>query len=206
MTIIDLEKKFKYPNGTLKNKFNITDHEKLNEIEKIFVDSNINRALKNYKRIPVTTINDLQKLHRSLFDEIYPWAGQIRNYELAKNNHDFFPQSLISNGINWINNELKQINDKPKPTGEEYANLLYDINELHPFREGNGRSTKTFLQIFAKKHNQHLEYQRHQDKLIEALNTGDIKKITELVKITDTKQNNNEKTKNFQNNDHELEL
>lgn len=75
-----------------------------------------------------------------------------------------------------------------QPSIERYVELLDNINTLHPFREENGRATKTFLQLLARQHHQYLYFPRHQKQLIVAMNAANYKKMAEQVQLVPINQ------------------
>lgn len=99
----------------------------------------------------------------------------------------FLPSDRISNGIRIVNQDIIQINQKDKPGLLLYARLLDDTNYVHPFREGNGRSTKAMIQKLARNHGQTIKYPRNTAEMIKALNRSDIDKISKLMTIDDFK-------------------
>ena len=95
------------------------------------------------------TLTDLQKIHHFLFQDIYEWAGQIRTVEIWKqgtNGHMFLPCARIYDATSWAHQELcndqhfhhMEPQDIPKRLAYHYDNYNY----IHPFREGNGRTSR----------------------------------------------------------------
>lgn len=181
---------YKFKNGTLKNKLNITDPKVLQYEE--YKEADINQAalLSHPEKVKTNSLSDLSKIHQYMFGNIYYWAGVTRDNlpghpDLQKNGHNFLPNAMMSNATQYINNEIKSANQKEKPDKLDYANMLMDINDLHPFYEGNGRATKTFLQTFAKHHGQEINYPRHQKELINAMNSLDPQAVADHIKLED---------------------
>ena len=173
--------KFNYSNGTLRNKLDVRNAEQL-RIYEYTVVSRYSYLYLNQQRIP-KSIDDLCKIHLLLFGSIYEWAGEIRDYDLAKGGFHFLEVHALSSGINHINDELKSLPLSIPINRKIYADLLNDLNFLHPFREGNGRSTRLFLQCLAAGHGQVLAYDRSQKDLIDALQRSDLLEIETLIKI-----------------------
>lgn len=119
-----------------------------------------------------------------MFGWLYNWAGQIRNYELTKGETEFLEYSRIKFGIEEIDEKMKQLASKKELANTDYAFLLDRLNYLHPFREGNGRSSKLFLQAFAANHGQVIDYPRSNKDLITAQNNADINQIADLIKVS----------------------
>lgn len=179
---------YKFKNGTLKNKLNITDPKVLQYEE--YKEADINQAalLAHPEKVKTNSLSDLSKIHQYMFGNIYYWAGVTRDNlpghpDLQKNGHDFLPNAMMGNATQYINNEIKSANQKDKPDKLDYANMLMDINDLHPFYEGNGRATKTFLQTFAKHHGQEINYPRHQKELINAMNSLDPQAVADHIQL-----------------------
>ena len=88
--------------------------------------------------------NSLSKIHKYLFDEIYPFAGEVRDVNLAKGNFRFAP-------VMYLKPALEHIDNMPQSTYEEIIEKYVEMNIAHPFREGNGRSTRIWLDLILKK-------------------------------------------------------
>ena len=88
--------------------------------------------------------DSLSKIHKHLFDEIYPFAGEIRDVNLAKGNFRFAP-------VMYLKPALEHIDNMPQSTFEEIIEKYVEMNVAHPFREGNGRSTRIWLDMILKK-------------------------------------------------------
>ncbi|KRM99097.1 cell division protein [Lactobacillus taiwanensis DSM 21401] len=175
-------KKFLYPNGTLKNKLNITDPTELAQRE--YRGSAVRALAFLRKNKKITSVEDLKKIHKIMFGWLYNWAGQIRDYELTKGETEFLEYSRIKFGIEEIDEKMKQLASKKELENTDYAFLLDRLNYLHPFREGNGRSSKLFLQAFAANHGQVIDYPRSNKDLITAQNNADINQIADLIKVS----------------------
>ena len=175
-------KKFLYPNGTLKNKLNITDPTELAQRE--YRGSAVRALAFLRKNKKITSVEDLKKIHKIMFGWLYSWAGQIRDYELTKGETEFLEYSRIKFGIEEIDEKMKQLASKKELENTDYAFLLDRLNYLHPFREGNGRSSKLFLQAFAANHGQVIDYPRSNKDLITAQNNADINQIADLIKVS----------------------
>lgn len=175
------ENRFLYKNGTLKNKLGIKNTKDLSNVEYL---GSASRALVLIKKQPeIRSINELQAIHKVMFGWLYDWAGKIRDYDLSKNGYGFLEGDRQEFGIQNINNKINQKNELDTLNNKDYAELLDELNYLHPFREGNGRSTKLFLQCFAANHEQVLDYPRKNNEMIEAQNNADIDKISELIQV-----------------------
>lgn len=94
--------------------------------------------------IEVGTTKGLQEIHRFLFQDVFDFAGQIRTVDLAKGNFRFAP-------VIYLKNTLETIDALPESTFEEIIKKYVEMNVAHPFREGNGRSTRIWLDQILKK-------------------------------------------------------
>lgn len=184
---------FLQENGTLKNKLGITDPDELEEVSyKNSAKKAVQILQSNFK---VKSIDDLNKIHKEMFKDVFDWAGQTRTYDLSKNfkhngkvyKHDFLPASMMDTSAVYINQILSSL-PKGKCTSCDYAELLDTINDYHPFREGNGRSTKVFLQCIASQHGQSIDYPRKNEGLILAENNADVNALSKMINVEDIDQ------------------
>jgi len=90
------------------------------------------------------TFETLSKIHKYLFDEIYDFAGQVRDVNIAKGNFRFAP-------LMYLEAALKNIDKMSQTTFDEIIAKYVEMNVAHPFREGNGRSTRIWLDLILKK-------------------------------------------------------
>jgi len=94
--------------------------------------------------IEVGTTKGLQQIHAYLFGGLYDFAGQIRQKNISKGGFQF----AVSH---FLGNTLKQIEAMPETTFDEIVNKYIEMNIAHPFMEGNGRSTRIWLDLILKK-------------------------------------------------------
>ncbi|MDN5305088.1 MAG: cell filamentation protein, partial [Fusobacteriaceae bacterium] len=92
----------------------------------------------------IGTFEGLAYIHNYLFGDIYDFAGKIRTVNIAKNNFRFIP--LI-----YLEAALKSIDKMPQNTFDEIIEKYVEMNIAHPFREGNGRATRIWLDLILKK-------------------------------------------------------
>ena len=124
----------------LENKLGITDSVKLaGEEEKITKK----KALELFDKkivdtFEVGTFKGLQEIHKYLFEDVYEFAGKIRNENISKGNFRFTP-------VMYLKEALKNIDKMPQKTYDEIIEKYVEMNICHPFREGNGRSTRIWL-------------------------------------------------------------
>lgn len=95
-------------------------------------------------RIDVGTFSGLSAIHSFLFSEIDDFAGKIRAVNIAKGNFRFAP-------VMYLEQSLNTIDQMPQTTYEEIIAKYVEMNIAHPFREGNGRSTRIWLDLILKK-------------------------------------------------------
>ena len=130
----------------LDNKLNITDSAELaREEEKISKKKAVelfeNGYLDNYE---AGTFRMLAAIHRYLFDELYDFAGKVRTVNMAKGNFRFAP-------VMYLQAALENIEKMPQSTFDEIVEKYVEMNIAHPFREGNGRSARIWLDLILKK-------------------------------------------------------
>ncbi len=127
----------------LKNKLNI-----INEIEPSKEEYITKlKALELFDEIndfEVGTFNGLSKIHKFLFEDIYDFAGTIRKDNIAKGNFRF--ASAL-----YLEDILNKIDEMPQNTYDDIIKKYVEMNIAHPFREGNGRSTRIWLDMILKK-------------------------------------------------------
>ena len=130
----------------LQNKLGLTDEAALaREEEKI----SKTKALALYDTglldtFPVGTFEGLAKIHGYLFGDVYEFAGQMRTVNIAKGNFRFAP-------VMYLRAALDSIDAMPQSTFDEIIEKYVEMNVAHPFREGNGRSTRIWLDAILKK-------------------------------------------------------
>ena len=130
----------------LQNKLGLTDELELaREEERISKQ----KALALYdtgllNTFPVGTFAGLAMIHKYLFEDIYEFAGQMRTVNIAKGNFRFAP-------VMYLHPALESIDRMPQSTFDEIIEKYVEMNVAHPFREGNGRSTRIWLDCILKK-------------------------------------------------------
>ena len=130
----------------LENKLNITDSTELARMEekiskKKAVELFENGYLNKYK---AGSFEILAAIHKYLFGEIYDFAGKVRNVNIAKGNFRFAP-------VMYLQAAIENIEKMPQSTFDEIVEKYVEMNVAHPFREGNGRSTRIWLDLMLKK-------------------------------------------------------
>ncbi len=130
----------------LENKLGINDsaelareEERISKIKAVALyDNNI------VEDFDVGKFSGLAKIHKFLFDEIYDFAGKVRTENIAKGNFRFA-------SVMYLDVALKHIDNMPQSTFDEIIEKYVEMNVAHPFREGNGRSTRIWLDLILKK-------------------------------------------------------
>ena len=124
----------------LENKLGITDSAKLAQEEEKITKK---KALEVFDKkiidtFEVGTFKGLQEIHKYLFEDVYEFAGKIRDENISKGNFRFAP-------VMYLKEALKNIDKMPQKTYDEIIEKYVEMNACHPFREGNGRSTRIWL-------------------------------------------------------------
>lgn len=137
--------------GILKNLVDITDSEDLLFFESATVTKRINELYEN--PVNIIGIESLFSIHKHLFQDIYAWAGKKRVVEISKDGKQFFPTSHFENAFHFIDTLIEDYkkarkNDRNQ-IAEKLAEILDNVNYLHPFRDGNGRAQREFLRLLA---------------------------------------------------------
>ena len=139
---------------TLENILGITDAVELARVEEKISKT---KALKLFTSGYLDTLTagsfeSLAKIHSYLFDDIYSFAGKIRSVNMAKGNFRFAP-------LMYLEQALKHIEAMPQSTYDAIIEKYVEMNIAHPFREGNGRSTRIWLDLILKKElNQEIDW------------------------------------------------
>ena len=130
----------------LENKLNITDQAELAREEERISKSCAKKMFETgyLNTLEPGTFETLKQIHKYLFEEIYEFAGELRKVNIAKGNFRFTPLAYLEEAI-------KNIEKMPQSTYEEIIEKYVEMNIAHPFREGNGRSTRIWLDLIFKK-------------------------------------------------------
>lgn len=137
--------------GLLRNLQDISDPDVL-----LFVESGaVTKRLQELdeKPIKIKGIDSLFEIHRHLFQDLYDWAGKKRKVEINKDGKQFFPTTYFDKAFSYIDQLIADFKQIPKDNkiklAEKLGEILDNINYLHPFREGNGRTQREFLRLLA---------------------------------------------------------
>ena len=130
---------------TLENKLGITDPVELARVEERISKK---RALELFENgtldnLDAGTFDALREIHAILFGDVYDFAGKIRDVNIAKGNFRFAP-------VMYLEASLTHVEAMPQSTFDEIVEKYVEMNVAHPFREGNGRSTRIWLDLMLK--------------------------------------------------------
>ncbi len=135
-----------YPGTTiLRNRFGITDGPTLAETERELVLQRIDEGAPRGR----FDLAHLQAIHHHLFQDVYDWAGELRTVEIAKGGSHFLHASRIEMGMSDVHRRLEKQDYLRGLSRPDYAaataQIIGDVNYVHPFREGNGRTQMEYL-------------------------------------------------------------
>ncbi|AYJ43273.1 Fic/DOC family protein [Lactiplantibacillus pentosus] len=163
------------PNGTLRNLLNITDAEILHQLEYDYtIDRQKALAVADYKlpdgyQLTGRKIEEMKLINAYLLDKIYDWAGHYREVDFNKTANGvvtfFHPVALFGNAELDIQRQLDdyaQLPDDREKIAQALGSLVTEINMFHPFREGNGRTTRLFTAVLARQHGFEINYTQEQ--------------------------------------------
>ena len=130
----------------LNNKLGITNEIELAKEEERITKLKALELFDNNKinDFEIGTFNGLSQIHEYLFSDIYEFAGKIRKENIAKNNFRFA-------SVMYLEDVLKKIDSMPQNNFDEIIKKYVEMNIAHPFGEGNGRSTRIWLDMILKK-------------------------------------------------------
>lgn len=172
----------------LRNKFNIKSALELREKEYHIVT---NKLLDLFVRpIDVYSIKDIQEIHRFLFEEIYHWAGNFRQVNISKDGDPFLAMQAFDKGSEYMNSLLttyhQQANDQFTII-KSLAKILDNLNYMHPFREGNGRTQREVIRVLALTKGYELEVNLDLDDVYHLYMDGTVDGDTSLLEGLFTK-------------------
>ena len=174
--------------GILRNLADITDADDLLFFESGAVAKRIQELYE--KPIKIKGADSLLSIHRHLFQDVYSWAGKRRKVEISKAGKQFFPTTHFDNAFRFIDTLISDYRSISKgdnlQIAKKLAEILDNVNYLHPFREGNGRAQREFLRLLASEKgftlnlnppdNKNVYYQYMQGTI-----NSDIKTLTTLI-------------------------
>lgn len=130
----------------LENKLGITSSPELAEAEERISKKKAVELFENglLDALEAGTFASLKAIHKYLFEDIYDFAGELRNVNISKGSFRFAP-------LMYLEAALANIDKMPQSTFDEIVEKYVEMNIAHPFREGNGRSTRIWLDCILKK-------------------------------------------------------
>ncbi|MCT3282268.1 cell filamentation protein Fic [Lactiplantibacillus pentosus] len=163
------------PNGTLRNLLGITNAATLQKIEYKISTQQQQALIQNQYRLPNgqqltgRKIEEMKLINAYLLDQIYDWAGHYREVDFNKTMDGvvtfFHPVALFGNAELDIQRQLDdyaQLPDDREKIAQALGSLVTEINMFHPFREGNGRTTRLFTAVLARQHGFEINYTQEQ--------------------------------------------
>lgn len=169
----ELSSSYVYP-GTdvLINLAGIRDQETLNRFESIVTKE----RLSELKLTPIKGTFDLEymkKIHQYIFADIYPFAGQLRTEDIAKGDFRFAPTQYMEPYANDLFKQLHKERNLKGLSADRFADraayYVAEINVIHPFREGNGRTQREFIRQLSKQAGHELDWSRvNPDRVLHA--------------------------------------
>lgn len=135
-----------FPNSTtLRNRLGITDPHALDEMERELVAQRLSEGTPRGD----FDLPHLRAIHRHLFQDVYEWAGELREVEIAKGGSQFMSRRFIGSGMADVHQRLTKAaflrGLDHDAFAREAGTIIGDINHIHPFREGNGRTQLEYL-------------------------------------------------------------
>jgi len=172
----------------LRNLQDISDPEVLLFVESGAVTKRLQELYEN--PIKIKSVESLFEIHKHLFQDIYTWAGKKRKVEISKDGKQFFPITHFDNAFRYIESLIAEYKAIPKESkkrlAEKLSEILDNVNYLHPFREGNGRTQREFIRLLALEKGKTLNlnppdnksvYERYMKGTIES----DLKTLNDLI-------------------------
>lgn len=149
--------------GVLYNLPGITDGDELARVEEDSAALSAALAVENLQP-DVWDAALLRHLHRALFGTVYAWAGTYRTVEISKGTSRFAAAAYIASQTDAVLAELGNEVARWRPGDERIprriAHYYSELNAIHPFREGNGRTIRLFLSLLALQHDWYLDWSK----------------------------------------------
>lgn len=152
---IDPDYRYTNEDGVLHNLASIEDEQILLTYESLKVSKRVEELFA--KPIKIQDSNSLLVIHHYLFQDVYEWAGKVRTVNISKGGKPFFDGERFYIAFRYIDTLIAEYRAIPKTSKQELAyklaEILDNVNFLHPFREGNGRTQREFLRLLALEKN-----------------------------------------------------
>lgn len=180
-----INSKYTYPaSNVIKNKMDIKDEKKLEEYERQMVAFKL-ATIRKHQMPEKFDANRLKYIHEFLFSEIYDFAGKYREENITKDNFMFAQFEYIDENVNEILNKIDVEKLKEMSFDEKLKNISYymtELNVLHPFREGNGRTIREFIRQLLNELKLDIDFSK--------IEYEEIIRVSKLAVIDDTEQIN----------------
>lgn len=170
----------------LKNTMNYHDTEQLKKFETIMTAVRIAELQKN----PIVgnfDLKHLQQIHKYIFQDVYPFAGELREENIAKGSFQFAHATFLKDQASELFKQLKEENHLKGLKIEEFSNrsahYLAEVNVLHPFREGNGRTQREFIRCLALSNGYSLDWKLQRKEDVFNASVKSVLDPTDLSKI-----------------------
>lgn len=171
--------------NVLKNKFGITDWDELQELERNITSLKEQLVLDNKK--DVLDFKFLKKIHKTLFSDVYSWAGKVRTVDIAKGTlfcRVFAIEEEAAKVFEELKNERYLMDCSEQDLPKRLAYYISEINAIHPFREGNGRAQRIFMSVLAERIGYHLDFTGITDtEMIEASYSAFMRNYSKMEEI-----------------------
>lgn len=168
---------YTYPGtDTVKNKFGATSHDQLERLEGSFVEARATEMALGHGPQGRFDADHLRAIHHHLFQDVYEWAGHTRDEPVELSDGtiatepvmrkpggaDFLIGRFIPGALNDLANKVREADCLRGLSREEFAarsaDIMAELNAIHPFREGNGRTQRTFVRELAKEAGHSLDF------------------------------------------------
>lgn len=177
-------------NSILKNKLGITDQKILEDTETILLADTYKHFLDLHKSKRLKfDLNLIFQIHKYFLNTLYTWAGKIRTVEISKDGILFCASSQIKKNLEQfekiIKHHLPSKKDNKKTLSKKLSIIHCEFNAIHPFREGNGRTIRLFLDLLTINSGfSLLDYDKfHKDEYIKACIAGMHKEYAKIQKL-----------------------
>ena len=161
------------------NRLNIKDAQALEEAEFRYSTIRSVELTEKFLKVPFNTYI-LKDIHKKLFSDVYDWAGEYRTVDISKGNSRFCNMNFIESELERVYKEIKSLNYlqnlDQKEFSEQVAYFIGEINAIHPFREGNGRTQREFINQLALNSNYYVNWH---DCLVEDILEATIKSFAQ---------------------------
>ena len=140
-----------YPGTTvLRNRFDIRNAEDLDRLERLLVVQRVREGIPRGD----FDLAHLKAIHKYLFQDVYDWAGEVRTIEISRSGHQFQFRRYIVSGMADVHQRVVDAGYFKDLSASEFAaeagRIIGDVNYVHPFREGNGRTQLFYLKQLAE--------------------------------------------------------